>query len=55
MQATWADEVRAALLREDREALADLFAAAQQAEGQLVASRSWLEVVSAFDATAVTG
>lgn len=55
MQAEWADEVRAALLGEDREALAGLFAAAEEAEGDVVASRSWLEVVSAFDANAVTG
>jgi hypothetical protein len=55
MQPNWADEVRAAVIRGDGQALASLFDAAVAAEGRDGASRSWLEAISAFDAEAVTG
>jgi hypothetical protein len=55
MQPQWTDEVRAALIRGDGQALARLFDAAVAAEGRAGATRSWLEAISAFDADAVTG
>jgi hypothetical protein len=55
MEPGWAQQVRSALMAHDQDALADLFAAAVQAEGQQAASRSWLEITSAFDAAAETG
>jgi len=55
MDATWAAQVRRALLAGDGPVLAALFDAALAAEGRAGASRSWLAAISAFDADAVTG
>lgn len=55
MEPGWARQVRSALIAHDQAELSDLFAAAVLAEGQQAASRSWLEVTSAFDAGAETG
>ena len=54
-ETAWRDAVRAALTRGDREALGRLFSGAQEMWGTTVASRLWLEMVSAFDANATTG
>ncbi len=55
MNEQWAQQVRAAVLAEDGDALAALFDLAVVQEGRAVASRSWLDAISAFDADAITG
>ncbi|MEY2989631.1 MAG: hypothetical protein RLZZ163_547 [Actinomycetota bacterium] len=54
-EAAWRDAVRVALTRGDRDELGRLFSGAQELWGNAVASRLWLEMVSAFDANATTG
>lgn len=54
-ETTWRVAVRQALQRGDDQALAALFTDAQDMWGSDHASRMWLEEVSGFDASAVTG
>lgn len=54
MQA-WHESVLSALARGDTCELGELFQGAQAMWGNEQASRMWLEIVSAFDANAITG
>lgn len=51
----WQQSVHEALAHDDTERLGSLFSGAQEVWGRDRASRMWLEIVSAFDANAVTG
>jgi hypothetical protein len=51
----WQNSVRNALARGDTQELRQLFEGAQEMWGKEQSSRLWLEIVSAFDANAVTG
>jgi hypothetical protein len=54
-QEAWEVSVRDALAHDDTGQLSVLFVGAQEVWGRDRASRMWLEIVSAFDANAVTG
>jgi hypothetical protein len=52
---TWRAAVIAALLSDDTTALGDLYRLKVQEIGSELATREWLEIVSAWDSSAVTG
>jgi hypothetical protein len=53
--AAWAGQVRAAAASGDAAQLRGLFTSAVEAWGSEIASRRWQEILSAFDAAAITG
>lgn len=55
MDDDWVGRVRRAQEAEDHPMLAQLFAEALAAEGRALATRSWLDAISGYDADAVTG
>lgn len=52
---TWRAAVIAALLSDDTAALGDLYRLKVKEIGSVAASQQWLEIVSAWDSSAVTG
>lgn len=52
---TWRAAVIAALRSDDTTALGDLYRLKVQEIGSELATREWLEIVSAWDSSAVTG